>query len=161
MHAITRTEAQHWCTAHLIRIDDRGLPQPDFTDAQGLDFKIPADTGRRIALLRRLFACVPADQELLLWFNNWGVWPSGERPHMFERFRSSYGEHRWLSDAPAYVFAPVEREDAISFAAFAILFLWDCHVLTASADTWLFLSHDEVGWVCSQAHLPPPDTLPA
>ena len=80
---------------------------------------------------------------------------------MFERFRDSYGEHRRLSEAPAYVFAATEREDAISFAAFAILFLWDCHVLTPTADTWLFLAHDEVGRVCSRAHLPSPDTLPA
>lgn len=159
MHAVSRTEAQAWCTAHRIRLDDRGLPQPDIMEARSLDFEIPTDAGRRISLLDRLFAWVPADQELLLWFDDWGVWPSGERPHMFERFRDSYGEHRWLSEAPAYVFAPAERKDAISFAAFAILFLWNCHVLTATADTWLFLSHDEVGKICSQAHLPSPDFL--
>jgi len=101
------------------------LPQPNFSEAQGRDFKIPGDAGRRIALLNQLFQSIPADQEILLWFTDWGVWPSGERPHMFQRFRDSYGEHRWLSDAPAYVFSPAEREDLISFVGFGILFLWD------------------------------------
>ncbi len=73
---------------------------------------------------------------------------------MFERFRDSYGEHRWLSEAPAYLFASTEREDAISFAGFAILFLWDCHILTEAADAWLFFSHDEIGWLCSRSALP-------
>jgi len=130
-------------------LNERQLPQPNFTDSQGRDFKIPSDTGQRIALLSGLFRNMPADQEILLWFTEWGVWPSSERAHMFERFRNSYGEHRHLSDAPAFVFSTAEREDLISFAGFGILFLWDCHVLTSSGDTWLFLSHDEIGWTCS------------
>ena len=100
MRAITKTEAQEWCRSHDIAIDDRGLPQPDFAETQGLDFKIPEDTGQRIALLHKLFRSVPPEREILVWFDDWGVWPSGERKHMFERFRDSYGEHRWLSDAP-------------------------------------------------------------
>src|SRR4051812_32712789 len=125
MHALTKIEAQEWCRSREITIEERGLPQPTFADAQGLDFKIPADTGRRIALLHQLVGSLPAAQEVLVWFDDWGVWPSGERKHIFERFRDSYGEHRWLSEAPAYVFSASEREDAISFAAFALLFLWD------------------------------------
>ena len=150
MRAITEEEARQWCVAHKIALDERQLPQPGFAESLGRDFRIPGDAGRRMALLTGLFRIIPEDQEILLWFTEWGVWPSSERPHMFERFRDSYGEHRWLSDAPAYVFAPDEREDLISFVGFGILFLWDCHVLTASADTWLFLSHDEGGWICSR-----------
>jgi hypothetical protein len=147
MRALTKSEARAWCIAHQVSLDERQLPQPGFPNEQGRDFKIPGDTGQRIALLGELFQSIPAGQEVLLWFSEWGVWPSSERPHMFERFRDSYGEHRWLSDAPAYLFSPAEREDLISFVGFGILFLWDCHLLTASADTWLFLSHDEVGWI--------------
>ena len=148
MYAITKSEARDWCVAHNIALDERQLPQPTFAKEQLRDFKIPGDTGRRIALLSELFRSVPANQEILLWFSDWGVWPSSERAHMFERFRASYGEHRPLLEAPAFVFSPAEREDLISFAGFAILFLWDCYVLTATGDTWLFLSHDEVGWIC-------------
>ena len=153
MRAITKTEAYAWCVANNIALDERQLPQPDFADKRGHDFKIPGDTGRRVTLLSQLFRSIPADQEILLWFTQWGVWPSSERPHMFERFRASYGERRPLSDAPAFVFSPAEREDLISFAGFAILFLWDCHVLAATGDTWLFLIHDEIGWICSRKYV--------
>jgi|SRR5581483_10810546 len=149
MRALTKSEACEWCNAHQVSLDERQLPQLDFSEDQCRDFKIPGDTGRRIALLTQLFQSIPTDQEVLVWFNEWGVWPSSERRHMFERFRDSYGEHRWLSDAPAYVFSPAEREDLMSFVGFGILFLWDCHVLTAARDAWLFLSHDEIGWICS------------
>ena len=156
MRALTRSEACEWCIAHLIALDERQLPSPEFPNIPGNDFKIPGDTGRRIALLHELFRRIPTDQEILLWFTEWGVWPSSERPHMFERFRDSYGEHRWLSDAPAYVFSSAEREDLISFVGFCILFLWDCHLVTATGDTWLFLSHDKIGWIYSQAHVNDP-----
>lgn len=149
MRALTKSEACDWCIAHRVALGERQLPEPTFSKNQGRDFKIPNDTGRRIALLGQLFRNIPTDQEILLWFSEWGVWPSSERRHMFERFRDSYGEHRWLSDAPAYIFAPAEREDLISFVGFGILFLWDCHLLTATGDTWLFLSHDEIGRICS------------
>jgi hypothetical protein len=149
MRTFTKSEASKWCRAHNIPLDERERPQPSFAESQTRNFKIPVDTGRRIALLSELFCSIPDDQEALLWFTEWGVWPSCERAHMFKRFLDSYGEHRWLSDASAYLFSPAEREDLISFAGFCILFLWDCHLITANADTWLFLSHDEIGWICS------------
>ena len=151
MRSLTKLEAQEWCAARHICLNERRLPQPDWEISQRQDFKIPADTGRRIALLNKLFRIIPAEHEIIVWFTDWGIWPSSERSHMFERFRDSYGEHRSFSDAPAYVFSPVEREDLISFVGFGILFLWDCHVLTATGDHWLFLSHDEVGRIQSKS----------
>ena len=85
----------------------------------------------------------------MLWITEWGIWPSGERRHLFDRFRMSYGEQRPLIEIPAFVFDASEREDLVSFLTFPILFLYDCHLLTATGDTWIFLSHDEIGWVCS------------
>lgn len=154
MRTLTKSEACEWCKAHNVPLDDRKRPRLDFAESQNRDFKIPVDTGQRIALLHELFRSVPDSQEILLWFTTWGVWPSCERVHMFERFRDSYGEHRSLPNASAYVFSPTEREDLISFAGFGILFLWDCHVITANADTWLFFSHDEIGWICSNQPRP-------
>ncbi len=133
-----------------IPLDGHQRPEPSFSDVEGRDFDIPEDAGRRVALLENLFRDFPEGGEVLLWITEWGVWPSGERLHMFKRFLASYGEDRQLDDVPAFVFGANEREDLISFAAFAILFLWDCHVLTSDGEAWLFLSHDEMGWICSR-----------
>ncbi len=158
MRALTKSEAIEWCAAHNIIVDERKKPQPSVFKGHSRDFKVPSDAGQRMALLHELFRSIPKEQEILLWFTDWGVWPSSERPHMFERFRDSYGEHRPLIEAPAYVFSPAECDDLISFAGFGILFLWDCNVITATGDTWLFLSHDEIGWLCGG--LPSPNSAP-
>ena len=79
MRALTESEACAWCVAHRIALDERQHPQPKFAESQGRDFKIPGDTGRRIALLSGLFRSIPNEQEILLWFTGWGVWPSSER----------------------------------------------------------------------------------
>ena len=83
----------------------------------------------------------------LVWFDDWGVWPSGQRMHMFERFLASYGEQRPLIDSPAFLLAKQEFEDMVSFVTFGILFLWDVRVVGTKAGKILFYSHDEIGWM--------------
>jgi hypothetical protein len=61
--------------------------------------------------------------ETLVWFTEWGVWPSSERPHIFARFRASYGETRPLIEVPAHVFGRDEHEDLLSFVTLGVLFL--------------------------------------
>jgi hypothetical protein len=81
----------------------------------------------------------------LVWFNNWAVWPSGQRMHVFDRFRMSYGETRWLIDSPGHLFEGAEIEDGTSFVTIAAMFLWDCYVVNPGRTKFLFLSHDEYG----------------
>lgn len=85
------------------------------------------------------------EPRMLVWFTDWGVWPSGERMHIFDRFRLSYGEKRRLIDSPGHAFGSGEFEDAVSFVTLAVLFLWDCNVVTPHRSKLLFLSHDEWG----------------
>ena len=83
----------------------------------------------------------------LVWFDDWAVWPSGQRMHIFERFLASYGETRPLIEAPAFLFAEQEYEDLVSFVTLGVLFLWDVHVVSTKGRRQLFYSHDEVGWI--------------
>ena len=39
-----------------------------------------------------------------------------------------------------------ERDDAVSILVLSVLYLWNCHVLSAKGDQALFVSHDEYGW---------------
>ena len=81
----------------------------------------------------------------LVWFADWSVWPSGQRMHVFDRFRMSYGETRWLIDSPGHVFDQTEIEDSTSFVTIAALFLWDCYVVNNQRRKLFYLSHDEYG----------------
>lgn len=139
---LSREETRLWCRQRDIALSERGLPQrPD----EAARFKIPEDAGKRVFLVARGMRAFSASPLFLVWFDDWSVWPSGQRMHVFERFRMSYGETRRLIDSPGHVFEHGEIEDAISFVTLAVLFLWDCYVVTPTGRELLFFSHDEWG----------------
>lgn len=143
MLTLTSNEAGAWCANHAVPLDDRRHPiKPEGARA----FKIPVDTGQRIHMVATHLHTHIGDAETLVWFTEWSVWPSSERPHIFSRFRASYGETRPLMDVPAHVFDREEHEDLVSFVTLGVLFLWDVYVVTPQV-TSLHYSHDEVGWV--------------
>ncbi len=143
MVTLSRSDAESWCFGRGVRLDAR--ERPDIR-ATAESFDIPNDAGRRIAVVADHLDGYRAESETLVWFTEWGVWPSGERPHIFYRLRASYGETRPLIEAPAHVFAQSEVEDAISFVTLGVLFLWDVYVVGASGKRLLHFSHDEFGW---------------
>ena len=108
-----------------------------------MGFRIPTDAGQRVALVASHFRNRTRGTTLV-WFHDWGVWPSGQRTHVFERFVASYGESRPLIEAPVFLLSRAEHEDLVTLG---VLFLWDVHVVAAKARSPLFYSHDEVGWV--------------
>jgi hypothetical protein len=116
----------------------------DRSDAD-LKFEVPRDAQQRVYLVSQAMDAFGSEPLFLVWFNDWSVWPSGQRMHVFDRFRMSYGETRPLIDAPAHLFDQSEIEDATSFVTIAALFLWDCYVVTPSRTKLLYLSHDEYG----------------
>jgi hypothetical protein len=98
-----------------------------------------------VSLVKQAMEGFADEPSHLVWFDDWAVWPSGQRMHIFDRFRLSYGETRRLIDSPGHIFDRDEIEDAISFVTIAALFLWDCYVVGQQGTKLLFLSHDEYG----------------
>jgi len=141
MLTFTRPEAAAWCSSRGVPLDDRGLPD---TSHDSHEFQIPVDTGKRVYLVASDLSAHLGAPETLVWFTDWGVWPSSERPHIFQRFRASYGVNQHLIEAPAHVFSPDERDDLLSFVTLGVLFLWDVHVIIPKKLS-LFYSHDEWG----------------
>jgi hypothetical protein len=142
MIVLSKREATAWCRQSGISLNEHDLPG---RSAAPNRFDIPSDAGKRVYLISKLLKPFENEPAVLVWFDEWGVWPSGERIHIFNRFRSSYGETRPLIEAPGHLFGHGEFEDAVSYAALGVLFLWDCYVLTPGADKFVFFSHDEFG----------------
>ncbi len=142
MKILSREETALWCSQHEIALDDFG--RPERLDAYA-KFEIPEDAGKRVRLVSQRMRAFDQTPIFLVWFGNWSVWPSGQRMHVFDRFRMSYGETRRLIDSPGHLFVEAELEDAISFVTLAVLFLWDCYVVTPKQGRFLFFSHDEYG----------------
>jgi hypothetical protein len=144
MKVLSREETVAWCGEHEIALSDFGLPER--SDASG-KFIIPEDAQKRVNLVSRGMAAFGDKPLFLVWLDDWAVWPSGQRMHVFDRFRMSYGENRWLINSPGHVFDKNEIDDAVSFVTLAALFLWDCYVVTPKRSTLLFFSHDEYGLI--------------
>jgi hypothetical protein len=144
MRPLSASEAKDWCQAQGANLGSRGFPSASGTPSS---FQIPADAGRRVALVADHLRQFGDRGEVLVWFSDWMGSPAGQRMHIFERFRASYGERRPLDDMPAFLFTAEEHEDLVSFVTLGVLFLWDVHVVGARAQRLLFYSHDEVGWI--------------
>jgi hypothetical protein len=142
MEILSREETELWCRQHQIGLSPAGLPERSSSAAK---FIIPEDAGKRVHLVSQEMRAFSSEPLFLVWFHDWAVWPSGQRMHVFDRFRMSYGEQRPLIRSPGHVFVQKEFEDAISFVTLAVLFLWDCYVVAPKGSKLLFFSHDEHG----------------
>jgi|SRR5262245_19751681 len=142
MNVFSKQETLSWCQAHHVALGHDGLPEKFDADFK---FEIPVDAGRRVALVNRAMQAFADEPVLLVWFTEWGVWTSGQRMHVFDRFRLSYGETRRLMDSPGHLFERTEMEDTISFVTIGVLFLWDCHIVVPQRRKLLHFSHDEFG----------------
>jgi hypothetical protein len=141
MRILSPHEAATWCQEHHVALSDRGLPEDFDVD---LKFRIPRDAQQRVNLVSQAMEAFGDETLFLVWFDNWSVW-SGQRMHVFDRLRMSYGETRRLIDSPGHLFDQTEIEDATSFVTVAVLFLWDCYIVVPGRRKLLFLSHDEFG----------------
>ncbi len=145
MKIISKVDSVSWCENHGIQLNGRDLPQINKDELK--HFSIPADTGNKIAIVKNHFEQFKNEKEVFAWITEWGIFPSSERMHIFEKFRSSYGEERHLINAPGHIFEKAEFEDALSIATLAVLFLWDCFVFNDQGTKTLFYSHDEIGYI--------------
>ncbi len=146
MRVLTEAECHRWCRDHGLALDERERPSL-FRNAAAVEkFTIPSDSGARVALVRAQLDRFKDCSSILVWLDAWGVFPSGERMHVFERFRLSYGVKDHLIDKRGHEFGPGEFEDLTSMVTLAVLFLWDCFVLTPSGKPALCFTHDEVGY---------------
>ena len=90
----------------------------------------------------------------MLWVTDWGVWPSSEHMPLAEGLRRGLGEERSIHEAPGCVAMLGEDDQALSVLITAVLFLWDCWLLSPNGRLAAFFSHDECGTVCSLDGIP-------
>jgi hypothetical protein len=142
--ALDRVSVEGWAQAHGYALSSRALPA--LRDSEQLvSFEIPQDAGRRVAIVRGDMRAFSAEDEVCVWLHDWSVWPSGQWHHLFDRFRASYGIIESLDQRPALLVARKDFDAAVSATIYAVLMLWDCHVLGSSGRPFAFYSHDEFG----------------
>ena len=156
MKVLSYREAADWCVTrgYATRQLDGHIvgPDPDLQDGTFdlARFDSPRHAGELVSVAQRLLSFIELSPEFLLWFGDWAVWPSSQHMPLFTTFRKGLGEGRPLIEAPAHLLLPEESEHAISMITVALLFSWDCHLLSASGRDAAHISHDDWGYFASR-----------
>lgn len=145
MRFLTRSDCARWCEEHGFPVDGQ-YPKRPIRDGSLIDFDIPVDAGKRVALCRLLWKIAggQSEEERLLWIEDWSIWPSGEHLPLWTRLREALGETRSLREAPGCLCSLHDDEDGLTVLVVSCLFLWDCWLFNKTGAT-IFLSHDEFG----------------
>ena len=141
-----------WCEERAYPVSRETNPRPDVVRPpfEAFQFVPPVDSGAKVQLARFLYSKLEPLDEGLAWLGGWNVWPSSEHVPLVTRFRQALGEHQALIETPGHLFVAEEADDVISIITIALLFVWDCHVLTTLGRDALFVTHDEVAWFASR-----------
>lgn len=144
MRFLTQPECRQWSAEHGWPWSTRpAVGELDGRHWTRVEFAIPSDAGRRVALVRTLWRATSTPARLL-WITDWSVWPSGEHLPLYSLLRERLGDYRALHEAPGHLAASEEDDETgLAVATVAALFLWDLYVL--GEDCGFFLSHDEHG----------------
>ena len=144
--SLSRADAEAWCKAHRIPTNSSAPVRSN--EMHRIEFSIPSDAGRRVALTGLIYpATWHPGTDVLVWVTQWSVWPSGEHLPLFRRFRQALGADVSLEEAPAQSFQPSDLEDGVSMMLLSCLFLWDSWTVCSNGSYVVQLSHDEWGAV--------------
>lgn len=97
MKSLSESECRRWCRAHGIDLNEWDRPAP-FVAKKLENFSIPSDSGQRVAMVKQHLEHFRKRSSVLVWVTEWGVWPSSERMHIFERFLK-FELQQWLYEA--------------------------------------------------------------
>jgi hypothetical protein len=142
MRALDKIETIKWLSERRVLVDSNG--KPTFSGlVQAIDSAIPGDSGRKTALSRAIVAFFDADDEALLWINEFGIWPSAEDWNLFEGFRRSLGEDSPLSEKPGHIFSNKDLTNVGSLLAMIFYFVWGAVLYSPAKGLGIVISHDE------------------
>jgi hypothetical protein len=141
MWIIEEREAKHWLSQRGLLDASGNLAFSRFVRV--IRFSIPADSGRKTALSRQIVSLFSADEEALLWINEFGIWPSSEDRNLFKHFRESLGEASSLQNKPAHIFRRSELDDVASLLGMVLFFFWGAVMYSPARGLLVEISHDE------------------
>jgi len=150
MRFLSTADCVSWCSQHGIPVCDRSLPHLTEPDYHFVEIPFPRDSGKKVVVANFLYKLVTPAPELLLWLDDWAVFPSCQHMPLFSRFRQALGEERNLIESPGHLVIDTDKDDAISIIATSLLFFWDCHGLAGTGRDAFEISHDEYLWFASR-----------
>jgi len=142
MNILSQQECQEWLRVCLGKDSVQEKVPEDY--GLLLEYKLPADTGRKTAIARFLVWCFEGVQQPgLFLITGWGIWKSCENMALFDGYRKSLGENRPLHAAPGHVFTGSDLREIECLLDLALYFYWDASIVDGAGKFWVTMSHDE------------------
>lgn len=116
----------------------------------GAEFEVPADAWTQLMLAHSL-SKLPEGRDVFLWVTSWALYSEKER-EVFDSFRQSHGEHRWLIDAPGHLLdlsGSGERWILAEILLFMMAFNWEGFVIQGNKETIIWMA-DEIIEIVAQ-----------
>jgi hypothetical protein len=105
----------------------------------------PTNSGTQMSLARVFTSLLLETSPVYLHVTCWSTGLSTEVLDLFYRYRSSFGETRFLIEAPVHVFGGADHDALLSVLSMVFFFFWDASVFDAEGRWLLQTSHD--GWL--------------
>jgi len=87
--------------------------------------------------------------EVVFSVHEFGVWPSGEIPELFQRIRESQGFHQTLFECPGEIVGADEGGYLLCLVASCLSNCWDFSLIPLDRSFSIYVSHDDAIWINS------------
>ena len=141
MKIINEKQISIWLSEIGISEAQGKIVCPDFYKTQ---YHIPIDSGKKTVLSKQVASLFKNDDEILLWINEFGIWPSSEDWNLFEGFRTSLGEGEPLYKKPGHILFKDDIKTFESLLALVFYFIWGAIILSKNNNFLIKISHDEI-----------------
>jgi len=135
MQCFTPNECSEWLRQRNILETPKRPPH--------LQFGLPTEAGRVIALIRSLFLAFGDFPGGLLVFTDWALYRPDEMA-LIDSLRHAHGEARPLIEAPGHVFTASEVAEAIGQSYLPIIFAWSAYMYLASGMATVYFWEGEL-----------------
>jgi hypothetical protein len=102
---------------------------------------LPLDAGERIAFVKETIETL-GGTDILLYYSDWSVWPSGEWFPLFEALNTANEMKTDLKMYPGILFCEHEHIEFVNYVILGSLFLWDFYCCDEGGNV-LFFSNEE------------------
>jgi hypothetical protein len=126
-------------------LSDQQIPLREFVQRHRLRCAFPSNFSQLLWFSRCIESALHPRNTCLLWFTEFGVFPSNENRHLYYRLRQSYGDVRLLQEAPGHLCLDYESPDVVTLIQLSMLFGWDVHLIPSASFARAFVCHDE--WI--------------
>jgi hypothetical protein len=104
---------------------------------------IPIDSGRKNYLSKEIAAFFDKN-EILLYINEFGIWPSSENMYLFDGYRKSIGIENKIYEKPSHIINKNENIEFYCILDMILYFFMGCMIIPIENQNEIItISHDE------------------